>query len=100
MMPKERGLLERHADRGHGHVGLARAVEVDHLAHVHAVDVVGGEHRHHVGRVRLQDVEVLVHRVGGALEKPPSVFERGSSTLITLLGVVQPRRPRGGDMRA
>ena len=46
----------------------ALAVEGDHLAHVHAVDVVGGEHRHHVGRMRLQQVEVLVDRVGGALE--------------------------------
>ena len=41
-------------------------MEGGHLPHVHAVDVVGGEHRDGVRRVRLQELQVLVHRVGSA----------------------------------
>jgi hypothetical protein len=41
-------------------------VELDHLAHVHLVDVVGAEHDHHVGAKVLDQVEVLVDGVGCA----------------------------------
>jgi len=40
-----RRLLDRHGARRDGHVGAVRPVEGHHLAHVHAVDVVGGEDR-------------------------------------------------------
>jgi hypothetical protein len=39
---------------------VASDVEVDHLPHVHAVDVVGAEHRHDVGLHALDQVDVLV----------------------------------------
>ncbi len=37
----------------------ALQVEVDHLADIHAVDVVGAEHRHQVRYVLLDQIEVL-----------------------------------------
>ena len=45
----------------------ARDVLVDHARVVHLVDVVAGEHQHDARIVAAQDVEVLVHRVRGAL---------------------------------
>jgi hypothetical protein len=63
-----RRLLERHAHRRHGDLGAPLAVEGDHLAHVHAVDVVGGEYRDDVRGMGAQQVEVLVDRIRRALE--------------------------------
>ena len=69
MMPKEEAFSSGTGYRSDRDIGLALEVEVHHLAHVHAVHVVGGEDRDDVGGVRLQKIEVLVHRVGGALGK-------------------------------
>ena len=43
-------------------------VVVDHLARIHAVDVVGTEHAHDVGAFVGDQVEVLVDRIGRTLE--------------------------------
>jgi hypothetical protein len=61
------GLFHRHLDAGHGHVGLVAHVVGDHLAVVHLVDVVAGQHQHVLRLVDPQDVQVLVDGVGGAL---------------------------------
>jgi len=39
-----------HRQRGHRHLGVLGHVVLDHVADVHAVDVVGTEHHHDVGR--------------------------------------------------
>ena len=59
-------LLDRHPDAGHGHAGSARDVLVDHLARIHPVDVVGAEDADVVRLLVVQEVEVLVDRVGRA----------------------------------
>ena len=43
------GLLLGHGDRRDRHAGAAVDVVLDHLARVHAVDVVGAEDAHDVG---------------------------------------------------
>ena len=61
------GVLAVDRDGGDGHVGLGAAVQLDHLAVVHAVELVAGEDQHlgHAGL--LQVAEVLPHGVGRAL---------------------------------
>ena len=55
-------------DRRDGDAGPHLEVVLDHLAWIHAVDVVGAEHAHEVGTLVVDQVEVLVDRVGRALE--------------------------------
>ena len=63
-----RHLVRGNRDRGDGHLGAAVAVEGEHLADVHLVDVVGAEHAD-VGRLLVLDhVEVLEDGVGAAAE--------------------------------
>ena len=61
-------LPDRRAQRGDRHAGAALDVLLDHLARVHAVDVVGAEHDHVVRALVVEQVEVLVDRVGRAGE--------------------------------
>ena len=61
------GFHPRHLDAGDGHVGAALDVPRQHGGVIHLVDVVAGQDQHMLGAVAHQDVEVLVHRVGGAL---------------------------------
>jgi hypothetical protein len=56
-------------DDGHRGVGFVLDVEVEHLAHVHPVDVVRPEHRDVGGALVLDQVQVLHHGVGAALEE-------------------------------
>ena len=60
------GLLDRHADRRDGHARAGGDVLLDHLARVHAVDVVGAEDDDVLGPLVVDQVEVLVDRVGRA----------------------------------
>ena len=62
------GLGERHPDPGHGDTGPDRDVLLEHLAGVHAVDVVGPEHQDVVRALVADDVEVLEDGVGRARE--------------------------------
>ena len=64
--PELVGQRDRLADRGHRARRAARDVLVDHLAEVHAVDVVGADHDDDVGLVVVHEVERLVDRVGAA----------------------------------
>ncbi len=61
-----RGLGERHRAGRHRDVGAAREVELDHVAEVHAVDVVGAEDRDQLGAEVADQVEILEDGVGGA----------------------------------
>ena len=65
-------------------------MEGDHLPHVHAVDVVGGEHGDHVGRVRLDEVHILENRIRGALER---LVRTRQQHLDQALGAIEGRRP-------
>ncbi len=60
----------RGRDRDHGdrHLGLGRAVELEHLADVHLIDVVGAKNADFTGFFVLEDVEVLIDGVGAAAE--------------------------------
>ena len=98
MTPKDEACAIGTAHRRHRGVGRALAVEGGHLPHVHAVDMVGGEHRHRVGVVGLEHVEVLVGRVGGALEAAAEGVGARQQHLDHSLVLVEPRRPGGGDV--
>ena len=62
-----RGLHARHLEAADGHVGAGIDVLLQHQAVVHLVDMVAGQDDHELGPVGLDDVDVLVDRVGGAL---------------------------------
>jgi len=66
MMPNSPACVIGHAHPCHGHAGARCEVVVDHLARIHAVDVVGAEHADRVGALVVDEVEVLVDRIGGA----------------------------------
>ena len=68
--PELLGLRQRDPDPGHGDAGAGRDVLLEHLAGVHAVDVVGAEDADVVGSLVADDVEVLEDGVGRP-EKPP-----------------------------
>ena len=55
-------------DRRDRHPGTAFDVVLDHLARVHAVDVVCAEDTDEIRALVVEQVEVLVDRVGGTLE--------------------------------
>ncbi len=86
-----RGLLHRHGDRRHRGVGFLRAVEGEHLAHVHPVDVVGGEHRDDIRRVRLQHIQVLADGIRRAPER--NAVGPRQQRLDHALAILEPRRP-------
>ena len=65
-MPNWRRLATLDRQAGDGRDRRLLAVEVHHLPDVHLVDVVGAEHQDRVGAVLLDQVEVLVDRVGSA----------------------------------
>ena len=58
--------VERHVDDADGDVRLALLVIGDHRTVVHLVDVIAGEYQHVRRVVRADELEILVHRVGGA----------------------------------
>ena len=62
--PRDRRPGDRHA--GHGDPGAPGPVRRQHLPRVHPVDVIGAEHRHHVGPLVIDQVERLEDRVGRA----------------------------------
>ena len=53
-------------DGGDGRLGALVHVELDHLADVHAVDVIGAEDDHEVRIGLLDQIDVLIDGVGGA----------------------------------
>ena len=66
MTPKPLRLVQRRLEAADRHVGVRLDVLLQHLLVVHLVDVVAGQHDHVVRRVALDDVDVLIDRVGGA----------------------------------
>ena len=87
--------VDRNPRRRHRDIGAAGFVEADHLADVHAVDVVRREHGHQVGPVALDQVEVAVHRVRGA--EPGRAFARQHG-LDEASSAGERRRPRRIDV--
>ena len=68
MHDAEAGRLHaRHFEAADGDVGARVDVLLEHHLVVHLVDVVAGEDDHVFGAVGLDDVDVLVHGVGGAV---------------------------------
>ena len=65
--PSSRDWLLGHREAGDGQVGLALAVEGDHLGVIHLVDVVAGQDQGVARGGLLDRVDVLVDRVGGPL---------------------------------
>ena len=60
-------LHPRHFEAGDGDVRAGLAMLLQDQLVVHLVDVVAGQDDHVFGRVALDDVDVLVDRIGGAL---------------------------------
>ncbi len=61
------GLFDRNIDRADDGIGPFGEQPVEHLRIVHLVDVVAGEDENIVGLFGVEQEQVLVHRVGGAL---------------------------------
>ena len=61
------GLHARHLEAADRDVGAGVDMLLQHQLVVHLVDVVAGQDDHELGIVALDDVDVLVDRVGGAL---------------------------------
>ncbi len=61
------GLLPGHGDGGHGDLGALLLMELDHVADVHPVDVIGPEDGDDVRIGLLDQVDVLINGVGRAL---------------------------------
>ena len=79
------GFLDRHRDGRDGHGGFALEMELDHLLHVHPVDMVRAEDRNEIRVVILEQVEVLKDGVGGALVPAlahPHLGRNGSDKLV------------------
>ena len=87
-------LLDRDPDAGHGHSRSGLDVLVHHLARVHAVDVVGTEHADVVGALVVEQIEVLVDRVGRAGEPVRAVahLRRHSGDVVSEQRRETPRR--------
>ena len=59
------GILDRHIDAGHRHVGRIGGMKRQHFAVIHLVNVVARQDQD-IGRIVVaQDVHVLEHRIGG-----------------------------------
>jgi len=83
--PEVDRLVPGHGDRRHRDTGPGGLVVVDHLARVHAVDVVGTEHAHQVWVLVVDQVEVLVDGVGRPLEPertPPHLRRDGGHVVV------------------
>jgi hypothetical protein len=63
---KAAGLGARHLDAAHGDVSLLLGVHPEHQLVIHLVHVIAGEDNDVVGGMALDDVDVLIDRVGGA----------------------------------
>jgi hypothetical protein len=61
--PEGRGHANRHRQRSDGHVGTVLQVEGDHLADIHAIEVVGTKDHDQVRRTLFDQPEVLIDRV-------------------------------------
>ena len=90
-----RGPFDRHRNCCDADIGVASPVKADHLADIHAVDMIGGENRHQIRFVTIDQMEILVYGVGGALEAP--VCSR-KDHLQHVVFPVEVRRPTGGEV--
>ena len=59
-------LRDRHLHAADRDVGAALLVERDQRPVVHLVDVIAGENQHRLGAMLMNDVEILVNRIGRA----------------------------------
>lgn len=64
---KAGGFHARHFNTAEGHIGFRSDVLLQHDFVVHFVNMIARENHDVFRRVALDDVDVLVHRVGGAL---------------------------------
>ena len=61
------GILARHGQRRDRHVGLRLLMRLDHVAIVHAVQLIAGQDQDVVDAGLIEVLEVLPHGVGGSL---------------------------------
>ena len=57
----------RHRNGSHRDIGALRAVKINHAGHIHAVNMVRPKNRHQVGIGLLDQINILINRVGSAL---------------------------------
>ena len=51
-------------------------MEIDHLIHIHAIDVIGAEYHHYSVGIQREQFQTLAHGVGGAFELPALWLDR------------------------
>jgi hypothetical protein len=60
--------LARHSRKVFYTQCVAELLAAGHLSHVHAIRMIGGKHRYQIGLMPLDQVQILVDRVGGTPE--------------------------------
>jgi hypothetical protein len=61
------GLFDLDRERGDGDIGGFFLMLVDHLPDIHAIDVIRAENGDQFGIVPFEQIQILIHAVGGAL---------------------------------
>ena len=87
-------LHPRHLDAADGHIGVLLDVLLQHLFVVHLVDVIAGQDDHVTRPIALDDIDILVHRVGGAeIPHPFRDALAGGKNVETLVAFVPEEGP-------
>ena len=61
------GLIQRHVQNGNGTVRTRFLMLLQHLAVVHFIDMVTGQNQHVVRIITVDEIQILIDRIGGTL---------------------------------
>ena len=93
---KSRRLLDRNRESGDRDVSIRSAMEVHHLPDVHPVHVVGTEDSDQIGMMIVDEIEVLIDGIGGALKPLRSFAHLRRNDGNELVREESARAPRSG----
>ena len=95
---ERRGFSDGNRQRGDTDVGMAAQVKINHLAHVHAIDMVGTKHHDEVRRKLFDQPQVLIDGIGSALEPFRSLAHLRWNHRDELLGEDRRQQPGTTDV--
>ena len=95
---ESRRVRDRNRESRHRDVSIRSAMEVHHLPDVHPVHVVGTEHGHQIGMMVVDEIEVLIDGIGGALKPLRSFAHLRRHDGNELVGKNRRERPGAVDM--